>query len=90
MLLDEMLTIGNQVKAARALTGLSQGQLAERAKVNINTIYTMEKKGDAMLTSGFDIVSRVARALESLGIEFLNHDAPGVRLHKIKPAEEST
>ena len=77
-----MLTTGNQLKAARALTGLSQGELAKRARVNINTIYSMEKKGEETLTSGFDIVTRVAKALEAMGVEFLNHDAPGVRLHK--------
>lgn len=84
-----MLTTGNQLKAARALAGLSQGELATRAKVNINTISSMEKRGSEMLTSGLDVVTRVAQALESLGIEFMDRGAPGVRLHKSEPASKA-
>jgi transcriptional regulator with XRE-family HTH domain len=77
-----MLTTGNQLKAARALVGLSQGDLAGRARVNINTISSMEKQGAETLTSGLDVVTRVAQALEVLGIEFIDHGEPGVRLRK--------
>lgn len=75
-----MLTTGNQLKAARALAGLDQGELAARAGVNINTIGAMEKKGSAVLTSGLDKIQAVMKALEAEGIEFLNHGKPGVRL----------
>jgi DNA-binding XRE family transcriptional regulator len=77
-----MLTTGNQLRAARALAGLDQGTLAELADVNINTISAMEKRGGETLTSGLDVVTRVAQALEARGIEFLNHGEPGVRLRK--------
>lgn len=77
-----MLTTGNQLKAARALAGLDQGELARRAGVNINTIGAMEKRGSEMLTSGLDKITAVMRALEEAGIEFLNHGQPGVRLRK--------
>lgn len=75
-----MLTTGNQLKAARALAGLDQGELARRAGVNINTIGAMEKRGAEMLTSGLDKITAVMRALEEAGVEFLNHGQPGVRL----------
>jgi len=75
-----MLTTGNQLKAARALAGMDQGTLAERAGVNINTISSMEKKGAGLLTSGLDKIRAVMMALEAEGIEFLNHGQPGVRL----------
>lgn len=75
-----MLTTGNQLKAARALAGLDQGELARRAGVNINTIGAMEKRGTEMLTSGLDKITAVMRALEEAGVEFLNHGQPGVRL----------
>lgn len=77
-----MLTTGNQLRAARALAGIDQGELAQRAGVNINTISAMERRGAEMLTSGLDVVTKVAQALEALGIEFLNHGGPGVRLRK--------
>lgn len=77
-----MLTTGNQLKAARALVGMDQGTLAERAGVNVNTIGAMEKRGGETLTSGLDKIKAVMTVLEAEGIEFLNHGQPGVRLVK--------
>jgi transcriptional regulator with XRE-family HTH domain len=74
------LTIGNQLKAARALAGVDQQQVAEAAGVNVNTIRNMEARGVQPITSGAVIVRNVQLALEALGIEFLNHAQPGVRL----------
>jgi transcriptional regulator with XRE-family HTH domain len=74
------LTTGNQLKAARALAGVDQQQIADSAKVNVNTIRNMEARGAKPITSSAVTVRRVQLALESLGIEFLNHTQPGVRL----------
>lgn len=75
-----MLVTGNQLKAARALLGVEQVDLAARADLHVNTIRKMEGKGAAEITSGADIVRRVQAALEAAGVEFLNHGRPGVRL----------
>ena len=75
-----MLTTGNQLKAARALIGMNQSELAERAGVNVNTIRNMESKAGNTLTSGVDVVHKVQAVLEAAGVEFLNHGRPGVRL----------
>lgn len=75
-----MLVTGNQLKAARALLGIEQADLASRADVHVNTIRKMEAKTVADITSGADVVRRVQLALEAAGIEFLNHGRPGVRL----------
>lgn len=80
-----MLTTGNQLKAARALAGMDQGQLAAAAGVNINTISSMEKRGAETLTSGLNTIRAVMSALEAKGVEFLNHGQPGVRLAKAEP-----
>ena len=40
-----MLTTGNQLKAARALAGISQAQLAKAAEINVTTISAMEGNG---------------------------------------------
>ncbi|MBN9345021.1 MAG: helix-turn-helix transcriptional regulator [Devosia sp.] len=75
-----MLTTGNQLKAARALAGLDQGDVAKRAGISTNTISAMEKRGAETLTSGLDTIKAVMTVLEAEGIEFLNHGQPGVRL----------
>lgn len=75
-----MLTTGNQLRAARALVDMGQGALAEAAGVNVNTISSMEKRGSSTLSSGLDVIRRVQAALEAIGVEFLNHGRPGVRL----------
>ena len=75
-----MLVTGNQLKAARALVGVEQTDLAARADLHVNTIRKMEGKGAAEITSGADIVRRVQQALEAAGVEFLNHGRPGVRM----------
>jgi transcriptional regulator with XRE-family HTH domain len=76
-----MLATGNQLKAARALAGIDQKQLADAAGVNVNTVRYMEARGSGLITSGAVTIRKVQLALEGLGIEFLNHSHPGVRLN---------
>lgn len=78
----QVLTTGYQLKAARALVGMEQADLAERSGVAVTTIRKMEWKGAETLTSGLDTIKRVQEALEAAGVEFLNHGQPGVRLAK--------
>ena len=75
-----MLTTGNQLKAARALAGLEQKDVADRAEVNVNTIRNMEASGKGPIAGRSANVQKVQRVLEVAGIEFLNHGQPGVRL----------
>src|SRR6185437_2435710 len=75
-----VLATGNQLKAARALAGVDQQQVADAAGVNVNTIRNMEARGAEPITSSAVTVRHVQLALEALGIEFLNHAQPGVRL----------
>jgi transcriptional regulator with XRE-family HTH domain len=78
-----LLKTGNQLRAARVLAGLTQSQLAKRCGMHVNSISAMEKRGSASLTSGLDTLTEVVRALESLGVEFTNGEAIGVRLRPI-------
>jgi transcriptional regulator with XRE-family HTH domain len=80
-----LLKTGNQLRAARVLAGLTQSELARRSGIHTNSISAMEKRGAEPLTSGLDTITEVVSALESLGIEFTNGDAIGVRL-RLKPA----
>lgn len=71
-----------QIRAARALLGISAAQLAEMAEVTLRTIQRFETtKGVPESRSG--TLGRVADALEAEGIEFIGDPlkSPGVRLH---------
>lgn len=78
------LTLCRQIKAARALIGWDQQQLADAAEVAVNTVRRMES-GDGEINANADTLRRVERALASAGVEILSageHSAggPGVRL----------
>lgn len=75
-----MLTTGNQLRAARALVGMDQGELASSAGISANTISAMERRGAEQLTSGYNTIRALMDVLEKAGVEFLNHGQPGVRL----------
>jgi predicted transcriptional regulator len=75
-----------QVKAARALLAWSQEQLAIVADVSIPTIKRLEAQ-DGPLGGRDETSTRIRRALESAGIEFIdeNGGGPGVRLRQRTP-----
>ena len=73
------LTIGRQLRAARALLGWDQIRVAKAAHVAVGTIRRMESF-DGAINSQTAKLYDVQKALEKGGIEFLNDDRPGVRL----------
>lgn len=83
------LRTGNQIKAARALANMNQAELAAKAGVNVNTIRAMEGRGNQILVSGMDTVTKVQNALEQAGVVFIpeNGGGAGVRLAKPRQAE---
>lgn len=74
-----------QLRAARALLGLDQRQLAERAGVSVPTIQRMEAS-DGFVRGVVDTLTKVIDALEREGVELIGDNAPssgsgrGVRL----------
>ena len=70
---------GRQLKAARALAGWEQTDLAKKSGVAISTVRRMESF-DGEVGARTSTLSLVKRALERAGIEFLNDDRPGVRM----------
>lgn len=68
-----------QVKAARALLGWSQRDLAENSGVSEPTIKRLEA-GDGQLGGRESTVAAIRAALEQAGVAFTNGDSPGVRL----------
>jgi transcriptional regulator with XRE-family HTH domain len=72
-----------QVKAARALLGWSQDDLARAAKVSIPTIKRLEAS-DGPLGGRGETADRIVDAIGAAGVEFIheNGGGPGVRLRK--------
>jgi len=72
-----------QVKAARALLGWSQDELAERSGVSIPTVKRLEA-AEGELGGRAETAERIVRTLEAGGVLFLpeNGEGPGVRLRK--------
>jgi transcriptional regulator with XRE-family HTH domain len=77
---------GNQLKAARALLGLDQAAFAEAVGASVNTIKTMEARGNEPVGGFASTRDRVREALKAMGIELTNGDAPGVQLRKVRKA----
>jgi hypothetical protein len=70
---------------------VDQLAVAKAAKVAVNTIRDMESRGADPMTSGAVTVRNVQIALESLGVEFLNGEQPGVRIrHALTPQSPQT
>jgi transcriptional regulator with XRE-family HTH domain len=71
-----------QLRAGRALTGLSQAEVAEAAGVSIPTLKRAEAGGPIKVAD--DTMATIAKALEKAGVEFIaeNGGGAGVRMRK--------
>jgi transcriptional regulator with XRE-family HTH domain len=76
-----------QMKAARALLGIDQRQLAEASGLSLPTIQRMEAS-EGTIRGNVDSLVKLIAALESLGVELISSGAVsqdggrGVRLRK--------
>jgi len=81
---------GAQLRAARALAGLDQRDLAEAAGLSVPTIQRMESS-DGVVRGNVDSLMKLVSALEKLGIELINEGrvsdrgGRGVRLKAARP-----
>lgn len=69
---------GRHVVAARSLLRMTQQELADAANVAKQTVMRIETN---QTVPHHGTLEALREALERRGIEFLNGDAPGVRLH---------
>ena len=67
----------HQVKAARALLGWSQTDLAASSKISEPTIKRLESQGGE-LGGRPDTIAKIVATLKDAGVEFMNGD--GVRM----------
>ena len=81
-----MSMTGNQLRAARALIGLEQADVAAKSGVSINTVRNMEAQGPNIVRVRLDTLLAVQAALEAAGVVFLsesgNGNGPGVALRQ--------
>jgi predicted transcriptional regulator len=74
-----------QIRAARALLGWHQVELARKAKVGLATIQRLEKGPEGPVMAHFSTVVRITECLSTAGVQFLGADhegGVGVRLMK--------
>ncbi len=67
-----------QMRAARALAGIDQKTLAERAGVSLPTIQRMEAS-DGQVRGVVDTLVKVIQALEQSGVEVIGEDQASER-----------
>ena len=86
-----MITAG-QMKAARALLGIDQRQLAKRCGLSLPTIQRMEASGD-VIRGNVDSLVKLTTAIVTAGVELIGDDevsdagGRGVRLRAKRPSE---
>ena len=74
-----------QIRAARALLGWHQSELARRAKIGLATIQRLEQGPDGPVMAHFATVVRITDCLAKAGVQFVGPDEKGgigVRLIK--------
>ncbi|MBZ9799688.1 helix-turn-helix domain-containing protein [Mesorhizobium sp. ES1-4] len=77
-----------QMRAARALAGIDQKTLAERAGVSLPTIQRMEAS-DGVVRGVVDTLMKVIQALDGAGVELIGENQAserGGRGVRLKPA----
>jgi transcriptional regulator with XRE-family HTH domain len=78
---------GAQMRAARALLGIDQRQLAERSSLSLPTIQRMEAS-DGVIRGNVDSLMKLVDALATAGVELISEGAVspgggrGVRLKR--------
>ena len=65
----------SQLRAARALLGLDQRQLAEIADLSLPTIQRMEGSDD-IIRGNVDSLNKLVTALTKAGVELIGDNAP--------------
>lgn len=70
-----------QLRAARALLGIDQKELADLAGVSLPTIQRMEAS-EGVVRGNVDTLTKVIEALNRSGVELLNAGGRGVMLRE--------
>jgi transcriptional regulator with XRE-family HTH domain len=71
-----MITAG-QLRAARALLGIDQRELAQRCGLSLPTIQRMEAS-DGVIRGNVDSLMKLTSALDAAGIELIGHGGASI------------
>ena len=85
------MILAGQIRAARALLGIDQRQLAEASGLSLPTIQRMESS-DGQVRGNVDSLVKVVDALERAGVELIAEGSvstEGGRGVRLKQTEES-
>ena len=80
----------SQLRAARALIGIDQRELAERSGLSLPTIQRMEAS-DGVIRGNVDSLMKLVAALDAAGVELISDNATsagggrGIRLRRPAP-----
>lgn len=76
-----MIVTGEQLRGARAMARIEQGDLAHKAGVSVDTIKRLERTVGP-ISANVNTMASIVQALEAAGVEFIaeNGGGPGVRL----------
>jgi DNA-binding XRE family transcriptional regulator len=72
-----------QIRAARALLGWSQGELAQTAGIGLATLQRIEQN-DGIVKGNFSTAVKIQNALEHAGIAFTDDEAGGIGVRLLK------
>jgi len=67
-----------QLRAARAMLGLSQAEIAGRSCLSVPTV----KRAEAGVRVSDAVRAAITVVLKNAGVEFINGDEPGVKLKR--------
>jgi transcriptional regulator with XRE-family HTH domain len=83
------MIMASQIRAARALLGLSQRELAVLAAIGLATVKRIEAAPD--IRGAADTFWKIQTALEKAGVEFIpteEEKGPGVRLRNVPRTQQ--
>jgi transcriptional regulator with XRE-family HTH domain len=70
----------SQIRAARALLGWSQSQLARTAGVGLATLQRIEQN-EGVVKGNFSTIIKIQKVLEQAGIHFTDDDTGQIGVH---------
>ena len=67
----------SQIKAARAMTGLTVRALAEQSKIAFSTLVRLESAGNDVPAGNIETLKKLTKTFEAAGIEFIGTPESG-------------
>ena len=67
----------SQIKAARAMTGLTVRAFAEKAEIAFSTMVRLESAGNEIPAGNIETLKKLKKAFEKAGIEFIGTPEQG-------------